>query len=83
MASHIAMECMSVENMGMGVNYGLDRVRFTNAVPVNARIRGRMELLTYEAIPNGAKYKMLLTIELEGSEKPACVAEWIGVGYTR
>lgn len=80
-ASHFARECMVLKSVGMGVNYGLDKVRFTHAVPVGARIRGRISLLEYENRESGAKYKLNVIIELEGEEKPACVAEWIGVAY--
>lgn len=80
-ASHFARECMKLKQVGMGVNYGLDKVRFTSAVPVGANIRGRISLLEYEAREGGAKYKMKVIIELEGQEKPACVAEWIGMAY--
>lgn len=80
-ASHFARECMVLKRVGMGVNYGLDKVRFTNAVPVGAKIRGRISLLEYENREGGAKYKLKVIIELERQEKPACVAEWIGVAY--
>ncbi|MEM9885582.1 MAG: MaoC family dehydratase [Bacteroidota bacterium] len=79
--SHFSYECFEIKNIGMGLNYGLDKVRFMNAVPVNSRIRGRISLLEYEAKEKGAKYKFKVIIELEGQEKPACVAECIGVIY--
>ncbi len=60
----------------MGVNYGLNRVRFMAPVPVGGRLRGRMKLLTSESIANdGLQMTWETTIELEGSPKPACVAE--------
>ncbi|MEB0056271.1 MULTISPECIES: MaoC family dehydratase [unclassified Variovorax] len=60
----------------MGVNYGLNRVRFMAPVPVGGRLRGRMKLLTSEPIANdGLQMTWETTIELEGSPKPACVAE--------
>jgi acyl dehydratase len=60
----------------MGVNYGLNRVRFMAPVPVGGRLRGRMKLLTAEPIANdGLQMTWETTIELEGSPKPACVAE--------
>jgi acyl dehydratase len=67
---------MSVVESRMGVNYGLNRVRFMAPVPVGGRVRGRMKLLTSEPIPNdGLQMTWETTIELEGSAKPACVAE--------
>ena len=60
----------------MGVNYGLNRVRFMTPVPVGGRLRGRMKLLSAEPIPDdGLQMVWEATIELEGAPKPACVAE--------
>lgn len=82
LASHFSYECIAFKDVGMGVNYGLDKVRFTNATPVGANIRGRISLMEYEPKEGGAKYKLKLVMELEGQEKPTCVAEWIGIAYT-
>jgi acyl dehydratase len=59
----------------MGVNYGLNRVRFTAPVPVDSRVRARFKLLSYEAIEGGAQLAVEVTMEREGSAKPVCVAE--------
>ena len=60
----------------MGVNYGLNRVRFMAPVPVGSRLRARMKLVSSEAIDNqGLQMVWETTIELEGAGKPACVAE--------
>jgi acyl dehydratase len=59
----------------MGVNYGLNRVRFPSPVPVGSRMRGRFKLLAYEKIEGGAQVTTEVTMEREGSEKPVCVAE--------
>ena len=60
----------------MGVNYGLNRVRFMSPVPVDSRLRARMKLLTAEPIAgDGLQMTWETTIELEGVAKPACVAE--------
>jgi acyl dehydratase len=60
----------------MGVNYGLNKVRFTSPVPVGSRLRGRMTLLACEPIAgNGVQLTWQVTVEREGSDKPACVAE--------
>jgi acyl dehydratase len=67
---------LSVVESRMGVNYGLNRVRFMAPVPVGGRLRGRMKLLTAEPIAdNGLQMTWETTIELEGSPKPACMAE--------
>jgi acyl dehydratase len=66
----------AVTESRMGVNYGLNRVRFMAPVPVGGRLRARMKLLTAEPIANdGLQMTWETTIELEGSPKPACVAE--------
>jgi len=60
----------------MGVNYGLDKVRFPSPVPVNSRIRGRRELVEAELKnPGTIQIKQRMTVEVEGQDKPACVAE--------
>ena len=66
----------------MGVNYGLDKVRFMNATVVGSLVRARVSLLTAEDVPGGLRYKMKLVFELKGQEKPACVAEFIAQAYT-
>jgi len=65
----------------MGVNYGLNKVRFPSAVPVGSRVRGRMTLLTVEDIEGGAQMMWQVTMEREGSDKPVCVAESISRRY--
>ena len=67
---------ITIEGTRMGVNYGLNKVRFTAPVPVGSRIRARLKLL--EALPlegNGLQMTWLFTIESEGSDKPVCIAE--------
>ena len=66
----------AIEGSKMGVNYGLNKVRFMAPVPVNSRLRARMTLQAAERIaPEGAQMTWLVTVEREGSEKPVCVAE--------
>jgi acyl dehydratase len=59
----------------MGVNYGLNRVRFPAPVPSGSRLRGRFKLLSYEPLGGGAQLPVEVTMEREGSPKPVCVAE--------
>jgi acyl dehydratase len=60
----------------MGVNYGLDRVRFPAPVKVDSRIRARQELVSVDLVaPNTLQLKQKVTVEIEGEEKPGCVAE--------
>ena len=65
----------------MGVNYGLNKVRFTAPVPAGARIRGRFTLEKYEKIDGGVQVTWKVTMEREGGDKPVCVAESIGRHY--
>jgi acyl dehydratase len=64
------------------INYGLNRVRFPEAVRVGSRIRARVGLLACEALPGAVAATYSVTMELENSAKPCCVAEWI-VRYYR
>ena len=66
----------------MGVNYGLNKVRFPAPVPVGSRIRARIKLLTVDDIPGGAQVAWEVTMEREGSDKPVCVAESIARHYS-
>jgi acyl dehydratase len=61
----------------MGINYGLNRVRFPAAVPANSRIRARVSLGALDEIPGGLQAIWAITAEREGGDKPVCVAEWI------
>ena len=83
LASYFCFEAYKIDDIGMGVNYGLDKVRFMNATPVNANLRGRVSLMTFDEIKGGAKYKVKVVFELEGQEKPACVAEFVAIAYTK
>jgi acyl dehydratase len=64
-----------LEGYGMTLNYGLNRVRFTSPVPSGARIRGRFLIEEVTDVAGGKQARVAATIELEGQEKPACVAE--------
>jgi len=67
---------MDVTQSRMGVNYGLNKVRFTAPVPVGSRLRARMTLLASEPIDNdGVQMTWAVRVEREGVEKPVCVAE--------
>lgn len=80
-------EAIHMEGVKMGVNYGLNRVRFTSPVPVGSRLRARVKLLKVERLdplPNGltgAQSTWEVTIEREGSDRPVCVAESISRRY--
>ena len=75
-------EMFKVESAKMGLNYGTNKVRFISPVPVNSRVRMKATLRAVEDMqPNGAKLIIDAIFELEGSEKPACVAELLSVIY--
>ena len=80
-ASHFAEKSFTLEGAKMGMNYGFDKIRFTNVVPVDSKIRGRFKLIELERREEGAKFKMELIIEIQGIEKPAVVAEWIALAF--
>lgn len=64
------------EGVAMGINYGLDRVRFPSPVKVGSRVRAHRKLLSAELRdPNTIQLKSEVTVEIEGEDKPACVAE--------
>ena len=65
-----------IRDVSMGINYGLNRVRFPAPVPVDSRLRAHFTLLAYEPLePAGAQLTVQVTVEREGSDKPVCVAE--------
>jgi acyl dehydratase len=66
-----------VEGAKMGVNYGTNKVRFPAAVKVGARIRGRAQVLEATDVSGGVQIVVRVTIEIEGGERPACVADTI------
>ena len=75
--SELGKRAMSVGGVRMGINYGLNRVRFVSPVPAGSRIHGRFTLTTVEEIKGGAQATWSVTVEREGSKKPCCVAEWL------
>lgn len=75
-------QAFAVDDVAMGLNYGLNRVRFPAPLRVGSRIRGVFVLRQYEPLPDGgAQLVVEATIELEGSAKPVCVAESVTRRY--
>jgi acyl dehydratase len=70
-------EIVVVDGVSMGVNYGLNRLRFPSPVPVGARLRAGAELAGVEGFDGGAQVTLRTTFEVEGAAKPSCVAEII------
>ena len=70
-------ETYSINKVAMGINYGCNKVRFINPVKVGSRVRGISEVLSVEEAGGGIQLVVKATIEIEGEEKPACVAETV------
>lgn len=68
-------QIVDVQDVSMGVNYGLNRIRFPAPVLVGARVRGGAELVAAEPISGSVQTTMLVTVEIDGGDKPACVIE--------
>jgi acyl dehydratase len=69
------------QRLGMTINYGSNKVRFVSAVPAGSRIRSRMTLLEVSDVSGGWQVRWLVTVDIEGKDKPACVAEVISRLY--
>jgi acyl dehydratase len=78
MLPKLAESTFEFSDRKMGVNYGLNKVRFTAPVPAGSRIRGRFKLAKYEKLDGGVQVTWGVTIEREGGDKPVCIAEAIG-----
>src|SRR6266498_2595507 len=71
----------NVENIAFGLNYGYEKVRFPAPVPVDSKVRMRAELVSVDDIPGGVQFKVKQTFEIEGGDKPVCVAESLARVY--
>jgi acyl dehydratase len=79
--SHLAESTFAFSDRKMGVNYGLNRVRFTAPVPSGSRVRARFTLGKYDKLDGGVQVTWNTVMEREGQEKPVLIAEWIGRHY--
>ncbi len=77
----MSAKAFSVRDTTMGVNYGLNKVRFPAPVPSGSRLRGHFKLLAYQPLEGGAQLTIEVTMEREGFDKPVCVAESVGRRY--
>ncbi|MFN8034327.1 MAG: MaoC family dehydratase [Acidimicrobiia bacterium] len=75
LASMFLPRIVDVQGISMGLNYGVDKVRFPAPVPVGSRVRGTGELVSATEVPGGVQAVIRVTIELEGSAKPAAVVD--------
>jgi acyl dehydratase len=74
-------QVMKLHGFTYAVNYGLDKVRFPAPMPVGGRVRVHLRLADLKPVPGGAQFKLELTFEREGEEKPVCVAETLARVY--
>jgi acyl dehydratase len=79
--SHFLGQSIEIAGSRMGVNYGLNRVRFTDPVRVNSRLRARFLLDDVVPLEGGVQMVWAVTVECEGSDKPVLVAQWLGRRY--
>jgi acyl dehydratase len=77
LASHFLSQLARVDNISMGINYGVDKVRFPSPVPVGSRVRGRGEVVDVKEVPGGAQATVRVTIEREGGDKPAAIVDTV------
>ena len=77
----LGSQIMSIEGVSRGINYGSNKVRFTNMVPVGSRVRAKQKLLGAEPKGGGLQLTNEITIEIEGKDRPACIAETISLVY--
>jgi len=79
---HLAAQAFKVQgDFKMGINYGLNRLRFVSPVAVGARIRARFTLHAIEDVQGGSQLTWSVTVEIDGGQKPALVAEWLSRYY--
>jgi acyl dehydratase len=82
MISKMLEQAFTIKSVKMGLNYGLNKVRFPNPVPVNSELRMLTTVKEIEELDNnGIKVTFLCTIEIKGQKKPACVAEFLAALY--
>lgn len=81
--SHLIETTFAFDDRKMGVNYGLNKVRFTAPLPSGSRIRARFVLAKFEGIAgNGVQNTWAVSVEREGGDKPVLVAEWLTRSYS-
>jgi len=73
----LTASCYRVDGVRARVNYGLERVRFPSVVPVGSRLRNRAALISVESVEHGVKAVVRNTVEREGTDRPACIADTV------
>ncbi len=82
LVSRVCYDTYKIEDVKMGINYGLEKVRFPAPTPVGSKVRGRVFLTDFIKLRYGAKLLLKIVFELEGQAKPACIADFIGLCYS-
>jgi acyl dehydratase len=82
LAPRFSYDMWTVENIAFALNYGLNKVRFPAPFPVGSKVRMRVSIQSVDDIPGGAQLTVVNTFEIEGGEKPVCVAEQVSRLYT-
>ena len=77
----LSADILRITGVTRGINYGSNKVRFTNMVPVGSRVRARQKLLSVEPKAGGLQLTNEIAIEIEGQSRPACIAETISLVY--
>ncbi|MBI1212925.1 MAG: MaoC family dehydratase [Alphaproteobacteria bacterium] len=77
----LSSQIMRIDGVSRGINYGSNKVRFTNMVPTGSRVRARQKLISAEPKGGGLQLTNEISIEIEGQDRPACVAETISLVY--
>ena len=77
----LSADVVKVQGARMGVNYGLNKVRFPAPVPAGSKVRATFELLSVEDVEGGVQVVSRVTVEREGGDKPVCVAETVSRSY--
>lgn len=78
LVSHFMRQAIEIRTgVRMGINYGLNRVRFPSSVRADSQIRARVSLLSMKELPNALEATFAISVEGQDSDKPHCVAEWI------
>ncbi len=78
----LSAQILRIDGVTRGINYGCNKVRFINTVPVGSRVRGRQKLLEVQERAGGLQLINEFTIEIEGQDRPACVAQTISIIYS-
>lgn len=74
---YLVAQIYRVDGAKMGINYGLNKMRFPAPVPVGSEVRANAELAEVDEVAGGLQLVLRVTLEIENSDKPGCVAEWV------